>query len=201
MLCSEISRQWAVMVAHQTGSRGCQAMRHHCFSRWPSWSWQMPKRKKCRNLHRLHCVPAGGLTGTGKVPLVGKRRLDVASELHHHHGQSCQWHSCLLGAGDSAAQQRSQSASRTQHCAHRASLGLAAGRNIPILCSGGGTPHVPAVLGPTGHVIHESTAYAHYLATEQDVPASCILKETSSYDTIGNAYFSIKTHVLPAGWR
>ena len=86
-------------------------------------------------------------------------------------------------------------------CTRRASLCLAAGRDIPILCSGGGTPHVPAVLGPTGHVIHESTAYAHYLATERDVPASCILKETSSYDTIGNAYFSIKTHVVPAGWR
>ena len=113
----------------------------------------------------------------------------------------CQWCSCLLGAGDFAAQHCNQSASRYQYCTHRPYLGLAAGRDIPILCSGGGTPHVPAVLGPTGHVIHESTAYAHYLATERNVPASCILKETSSYDTIGNAYFSIKTHVLPAGWR
>ena len=118
------------------------------------------------------------------------------------------WHqSCTItmvspaSGGTNAAQRCSQSDSRSQDCAHRASLGLAAGRDIPILCSGGGTPHIPAVLGPTGHVIHESTAYAHYLASERDVPASCILKETASYDTIGNAYFSIKSHVLPAGWR
>ena len=32
-----------------------------------------------------------------------------------------------------------------------------------MLCLGGGTPHKPAVLGSTGHVLHESTVCADYL--------------------------------------
>lgn len=31
-------------------------------------------------------------------------------------------------------------------------------------------------------------------------PAS-LLKEVSSYDTVGNAYFSLTIHSIPAGWR
>ena len=33
----------------------------------------------------------------------------------------------------------------------------------PMLCLGGGTPHKPAILSDTGHVIHEGSAYASYL--------------------------------------
>ena len=33
----------------------------------------------------------------------------------------------------------------------------------PVLCLGGGTPHKPAILSETGHVIHEGSAYASYL--------------------------------------
>jgi len=28
-----------------------------------------------------------------------------------------------------------------------------------------------------------------------------ILKESSSYDTIGNGYFAATIHAVPAGWR
>ena len=35
-----------------------------------------------------------------------------------------------------------------------------------MLCLGGGTPHKPAVLGATGHVLHESTACADYLQSK-----------------------------------
>lgn len=38
------------------------------------------------------------------------------------------------------------------------------GSSCPVLCLGGGTPHKPAVLSGTGHVIHEASAYAAYLA-------------------------------------
>lgn len=31
----------------------------------------------------------------------------------------------------------------------------------PVLCLGGGTPHKPAMLSGTGHVIHEASAYAY----------------------------------------
>ena len=37
------------------------------------------------------------------------------------------------------------------------------GKQCPILCLGGGTPHKRAVLGANGHVIHEATACARYL--------------------------------------
>jgi hypothetical protein len=35
----------------------------------------------------------------------------------------------------------------------------------------------------------------------QGVPPSHLLKESQSYDTVGNAYFSLTIHALPAGWR
>ncbi len=35
----------------------------------------------------------------------------------------------------------------------------------------------------------------------QGVPAKHVLKEVSSYDTVGNAYFSLVIHALPADWR
>ncbi|KAG1661097.1 hypothetical protein FOA52_012086 [Chlamydomonas sp. UWO 241] len=70
----------------------------------------------------------------------------------------------------------------------------------PVLCLGGGTPHKPPILRPSGHVIHESTSCAEYLIAG-GAPRELILKETSSYDTVGNAFFSLAIHALPAGWR
>ncbi|CAL5218988.1 g743 [Coccomyxa viridis] len=74
------------------------------------------------------------------------------------------------------------------------------GRACPVLCLGGGTPHKPAVLGSTGHVLHESTVCAEYLLGK-GVPAADILKEVSSYDTVGNGYFALTIHAIPAAWR
>ena len=74
------------------------------------------------------------------------------------------------------------------------------GAGPPIVLLGAGTPHKPAVLDPAGYVLHESTAYAAYLMSH-GVPAGDLLKEAQSYDTVGNAYFSLVIHSLPAGWR
>ncbi|GAX74707.1 hypothetical protein CEUSTIGMA_g2155.t1 [Chlamydomonas eustigma] len=73
-------------------------------------------------------------------------------------------------------------------------------KNCPILCLGGGTPHKPPILNDKGYVIHESTACAEYLMSK-GLMSSLILKEVSSYDTVGNAFFSLTIHALPAGWR
>ena len=35
----------------------------------------------------------------------------------------------------------------------------------------------------------------------QGVPAKDLWKEISSYDTVGNAYFALAIHALPANWR
>mmetsp|Transcript_32779 Transcript_32779/g.93000 ORF Transcript_32779/g.93000 Transcript_32779/m.93000 type:complete len:313 (+) Transcript_32779:136-1074(+) len=68
-----------------------------------------------------------------------------------------------------------------------------------ILCSGGGTPHKPPILRD-GYVYHESTNEADYLIDKGVSPRS-ILKEVSSYDTIGNGYFSLTIHAIPRSWR
>lgn len=75
-----------------------------------------------------------------------------------------------------------------------------AGRKCPIVLLGAGTPHKRTVLNPAGYVLHESTAYAAYLM-KRGVPAKDLLKECQSYDTVGNGYFSLVMHALPAGWK
>lgn len=35
----------------------------------------------------------------------------------------------------------------------------------------------------------------------QGIPAKNLWKEVSSYDTVGNAYFALAIHAVPAGWR
>jgi len=69
-----------------------------------------------------------------------------------------------------------------------------------VLLLGAGTPHKRPVLDAAGFVLHESTAYASFLM-RRGLPASHLLKETSSYDTVGNAYFSATMHAAPAAWR
>lgn len=72
--------------------------------------------------------------------------------------------------------------------------------SCPVLCVGGGTPHRPPVLTPTGYLLHESTLLAQQLIGN-GVPAGRILKETASYDTVGNAYFVLTIHAIPSQWR
>lgn len=59
-----------------------------------------------------------------------------------------------------------------------------------------GTTHRPPPLDDCGFPILESVAAAQYLM-RKGVTADRILTETASYDTIGNAYFSLVMHVLP----
>ncbi|MDB9528841.1 YdcF family protein [Oscillatoria sp. CS-180] len=61
-----------------------------------------------------------------------------------------------------------------------------------------GTTHKPPPLNQKGFPILESVAAAEYLVA-QGVPDSCILPETISLDTIGNAYFARVQHTDPLG--
>ena len=63
-----------------------------------------------------------------------------------------------------------------------------------------GTPHRPPPLDDNKFPIFESAAGARYLIAA-GVPSSRVLMETSSWDTIGNAFFSRVIHVQPRGWR
>ena len=69
-------------------------------------------------------------------------------------------------------------------------------KNVPIICLGGGTYHKPPILNEHRFVVHESTACTNYLKTVGKINSKNIYKEWSSYDTIGNAYFSLVNHIL-----
>jgi len=70
----------------------------------------------------------------------------------------------------------------------------------PIITLSVGTTHKPPPLDEHGFPIFESVAAASYLADHGIAPER-ILVEATSYDTIGNAYFSRVIHVDPAGFR
>jgi hypothetical protein len=70
----------------------------------------------------------------------------------------------------------------------------------PIVCLSAGTVHRPPPLNEEGYPWLESVAGARYLLG-RGVPANRIQVETTSWDTIGNAYFAKLLHVDPAGWR
>jgi hypothetical protein len=59
-----------------------------------------------------------------------------------------------------------------------------------------GTTHRPPPLDSRGFPIIEAAAEADYLL-RNGVPPNRILMEAASYDTIGNAYFSLVIHVQP----
>lgn len=59
-----------------------------------------------------------------------------------------------------------------------------------------GTTHKPPPLDKDGFPIYESIAAANYLL-QKGIEPEKILYETSSFDTIGNAYFSKVIHIEP----
>lgn len=73
--------------------------------------------------------------------------------------------------------------------------------SLPILCLSAGTAHLPQLLCIRGLPIWESTASAAYLQSKHGVDASDLFVETTSYDTIGNAYFARTSHTDVNGWR
>lgn len=65
-----------------------------------------------------------------------------------------------------------------------------------IIALSAGTTHKPPPLDADGYPIFESVAAARYLC-QRGVPPEKILVEASSYDTIGNVYFSRMIHIEP----
>lgn len=61
--------------------------------------------------------------------------------------------------------------------------------NIKIIATSGGSPHYPNPRDKDGHTIHECDIIIRYLI-DNHVPKNILFKEWTSYDTIGNAYFS-----------
>lgn len=83
----------------------------------------------------------------------------------------------------------------------RISLGNKRSKEIlPILCLSAGTAHMPQLLASDGLPIWESTATAAYLEKQHGLSDN-VFVETTSYDTIGNAFFARTSHTGVTGWR
>ena len=71
-----------------------------------------------------------------------------------------------------------------------------------VLCLSAGTAHLPQLMSSNGLPIWESTASAAYiLNTYPYIPSSKIFAETTSYDTISNAFYSRTSFTDVVGWR
>eukprot|EP00980_Cylindrotheca_fusiformis_P020701 scaffold7738_cov133-Cylindrotheca_fusiformis.AAC.10 len=77
---------------------------------------------------------------------------------------------------------------------------LSRNNSLPILCLSAGTAHLPQLLSADGLPIWESTACAAYLAMNHGI-AENVYVETTSYDTIGNAFYARTSHTDINGWR
>ena len=117
----------------------------------------------------------------GEIPAWACRRLDAAAHVYHNIAKDI-----LPEAG------MQQSVNSND---------IMADKKPCIVISGGGSPHGLPVIGDSGQVVHEGTAYAEYLMEHHGIPASMIFKESSSYDTVGNAYFSAVIHTFPRKWE
>lgn len=69
-----------------------------------------------------------------------------------------------------------------------------------VLCVSAGTAHARQVIRDDGLPVWESTAAAAYLI-DSGVPEMALVVETTSYDTIGNAFFTRTSHTDIADWR
>ncbi|MEM9809129.1 MAG: YdcF family protein [Cyanobacteria bacterium P01_D01_bin.56] len=78
----------------------------------------------------------------------------------------------------------------------RLDYAIAAAQDAYLVTLSAGTTHKPPPLDAEGYPIFESVAAAHYLL-QHGISPEKILVETSSYDTIGNVYFSRMIHIEP----
>ncbi|GKY92408.1 hypothetical protein MPSEU_000211400 [Mayamaea pseudoterrestris] len=70
---------------------------------------------------------------------------------------------------------------------------------LPILCLSAGTAHLPQLLGHDGLPVWEATSSAAYLIKKHNI--TNVFVETTSYDTIGNAYYARTAHTDHNSWR
>ncbi len=73
--------------------------------------------------------------------------------------------------------------------------------NVPVIIAlSAGTAHFPQLMSATGLPIWESTVSAAYMMEKLQIPAEKVFVETTSYDTISNAYFTRTGFTDITGW-
>lgn len=70
-----------------------------------------------------------------------------------------------------------------------------------LLALSAGTAHLPQLISRDGLPVWESTATASYLIREHKVDPAHVYVETTSYDTISNAFFTRSNFCDIAGWN
>ena len=85
-------------------------------------------------------------------------------------------------------------------CQAAAAVWRAASIKPKILCLSAGTAHCPQLLDARGSVVFEATASAAELI-DAGVDEQDVFVETTSFDTIGNAFFARTDHCSLAGWK
>jgi len=85
-------------------------------------------------------------------------------------------------------------------CQAAAAVWRAAATKPKILCLSAGTAHCPQLLDARGSVVFEATASAAELI-DAGVDDRDVFVETTSFDTIGNAFFARTDHCSLAGWK
>lgn len=70
----------------------------------------------------------------------------------------------------------------------------------PLLCLSAGTAHLPQLMSADGLPVWESTACAGYLGQKRGI-VDHVFVETTSYDTIGNAFFARTSFADVLGWK
>lgn len=70
-----------------------------------------------------------------------------------------------------------------------------------ILTLSAGTAHLPQLLSSDGLPVWESTASASYLMKKLNIPPDDVYAETTSYDTISNAFFTRTSFCDVIGWK
>lgn len=72
--------------------------------------------------------------------------------------------------------------------------------SLPVLCLSAGTKHLAQLLSSDGLPVWESTSCAAYLDVKHNLRHN-VYVETTSYDTIGNAFFARTSHTDVIGWK
>jgi DUF218 domain len=106
----------------------------------------------------------------------------------------------LAGGVDEAGAVHETVARRLDAAAELCRRALASGRELAVICNGGGTSHKPRFRDEQGFAVPESELMSRALK-QRGVPAGWLYLESLSDDTIGNAYAARTLHCEWRPWR
>ncbi len=153
-------------------------------------------------LHAILILGGGVPTSLEEPPLYVQRRCDdavaVLRNRHNHNNNNNNNNKSPPSQQQPTSPSSNESNTPQDHHHHH--------HTIPLLCSSAGTAHLPQYMdSSSGLPIWEATSSAAYLLSQycphHEVIPQQLFVETTSYDTIGNAFFARTTHTDLHGWN